>query len=125
MLFISHPLLLRETHLEQWPLRQYSQNVFNCFFVLFYVSMPYEACSLSSLFLFPKTIPSGVCYELMRLKDERLNPGWEHGGYADVEILNPFWETLFFFSFFFCYVPTQQQLHKWCYLFFLFLFLAL
>lgn len=34
--------LLRETRLEQWPLRRYSRNVFNCFFVLFYVSMPYK-----------------------------------------------------------------------------------
>lgn len=33
----------------------------------------------------------------MRLKDERLNPGWESRGYADVEILNPFWATNIFF----------------------------
>lgn len=33
----------------------------------------------------------------MRLKDERLNPGWEFRGYADVEILNPFWATNIFF----------------------------
>lgn len=97
MLFISHPLLLRETHLEQWPLRQYSRNVFNCFFVLFYVSMPYKAYSFLSLFLFPETIPSGVCYKSMRLKDERLNSGWEPRGYADLEILNPFWASHFFF----------------------------
>lgn len=58
--------------------------------------MPYKACSFLSLFLFPETIPSGVCYKLMRLKDERLNPGWEPRGYADVEILNPFWATHFF-----------------------------
>lgn len=59
--------------------------------------MPYKACSFLSLFLFPETIPSGVCYKPMRLKDERLNPGWEPRGYADVEILNPFWATHFFF----------------------------
>ena len=47
-----------------------------------------------SLFLFPETIPSGVHYKLMRLKDERLIPGWKPlRGRADVEISN----TIFFF----------------------------
>lgn len=35
---------------EQWPLRQYSRNVFNRFFVLFYVLMPYKACSFCHYF---------------------------------------------------------------------------
>ena len=33
----------------------------------------------------------------MRLKDERLNPGWEPRGYADVEILNPVRAAHFYF----------------------------
>lgn len=47
------------------------------FSVFGYVSMPYKAFFFffSSLFLFPETIPSGACYMLMRLDDERLSPG--------------------------------------------------
>lgn len=71
-----------------------------------------------SLFLFPETIPCGVCCKQLRLKDERLNPGWESRGYADVEIFKIHFGQLILF-FFFCCVSTQQP-PKWC--FFLFFF---
>lgn len=55
----------------------------------------------STLFLLPETIPSGVRYRPPRLRDERLNPGWESRGYADVEILKTHFlgNSFLFFSF--------------------------
>lgn len=98
MLFISRLFLLWETRLEQWPLCQYSQNVFNCVSVRFYVSMPYDACCFicCSLFLFPETIPSGACYMLMRLDDERLSPGREAKRKCRCRDFKTIWAILFF-----------------------------
>lgn len=79
----------------------------------------------STLFLLPETIPSGVRYRPPRLRDERLNPGWESRGYADVEIL----KTHFLGnSFLFCCclsVAYQHNSHTNCVIpFFFLLFLS-
>lgn len=116
MLFICRLFLLWETRLEQWPLCQYSQNVFNCVSVRFYVSMPYDACCFicCSLFLFPETIPSGACYMLMRLDDERLSPGREAKRKCRCRDFKTIWAILFFFLFFCSFCIQANQTHKWC-----------
>lgn len=55
----------------------------------------------------------------MRLKDERLNPGWESRGYADVEILNPFRATNIFFSLLHINTTATQIALSFFFIFFL------
>lgn len=56
----------------------------------------------------------------MRLKDERLNPGWESKGYADVEIF----KSILGNSFFFFSVAYQHNSHPNGVFSFSFFFLA-
>lgn len=70
-----------------------------------------------SLFLFPETIPSGACYMLMRLDNERLSPGREAKRKCRCRDFTTIWQLIFFP--FFC-IQTNQT-HKRCGFFFLYL----
>lgn len=59
-----------------------------------------------SLFLFPETIPSGACYMLMRLDDERLSPGWEVKRKCRCRDFKTIWAIHFFLSF--AYKQTRR-----------------
>lgn len=62
-----------------------------------------------SLFLFPETIPSGACYMLMRLDDERLTPGWEAESKCSCRDFKTIWAILFPFLFApFAYKQTRR-----------------
>lgn len=47
-----------------------------------------------------------MCCKQLRLKDERLNPGWESRGYADVEIFKIHFGQLILFFFFLLRINT-------------------